>query len=56
MHYFDLTESHFITNKMKIDLDMLGMLMLHRVAGQVLSAYVVAEHNGGTLGRSAQFM
>jgi hypothetical protein len=51
-----LSESNPIADKMKINLDMLGPLMLNGVVGEVHGADVVAVHDGGLGGRPVKFL
>lgn len=41
---------HLLANKMEVDLDVLGLLVLHRVAREVDRTHVVTVDQGG-LGR-----
>ncbi len=45
MQYVNLTHGNMIANKVKIDLDVLGALVLDGVRWHVDSADIVAEHN-----------
>jgi len=42
MHNADITSSHTFPHKVKINLDVLGTLMLNRIGGHVNGADVVA--------------
>jgi hypothetical protein len=43
----NVNEGHALANKVKINLDMFGMLMLDRVGGHVDSTDVVTINQGG---------
>jgi hypothetical protein len=51
-----LTKCHSITNEVKIDLDVLGALVLNRVCGHVDDAKFVTKHDGGPRERSMKFL
>jgi hypothetical protein len=42
MKYVDLNDSNVISNKVQVDLYMLGTLVLNRIVGEVDNTYVVA--------------
>ena len=52
MHDKDITKSNALPNKVKIDLDVLGALMLDGVAGHVDRADVVAIDQRSALGEA----
>jgi hypothetical protein len=43
----NVPKRHTISNEVKVDLDVLGPLMLNRIRGHIYSADVVAEDNRG---------
>jgi hypothetical protein len=45
MQHADLAHSNTIANKVKIDIDVFGALMLDGVRGYIDNANIVAEHN-----------
>jgi hypothetical protein len=51
-----LTKSNSITNKVKVDLDVLGALVLNRVCRHVDGANIVTKHHGGSQERSMEFL
>ena len=52
----DFSKCHAVTNEVKVDLHVLGPLMLNWVGGEIDRTYVVAEHDGGTAKRSMKFV
>jgi hypothetical protein len=49
------SKSHFVPNKMKINLNMFGPLVLNRVAGHVHGTDVVTIYNSGSGWRMMKF-
>jgi hypothetical protein len=47
----NVTESNLLTNKVDVQLDVLGATMMNGVGGEVDSGDVVAEDNGGLVHR-----
>jgi hypothetical protein len=49
MKYSNMTEGDLLSNKMKIDLNMLRPLMLHWIAREIYGTDVVIIYQGGTV-------
>ena len=45
----NVAKRHTISNEVKVDLDVLGPLMLNRIRGHVNSADIVAKDNSGVM-------
>jgi hypothetical protein len=56
MEYADLTDGDSLSNKMKIDLQMFGALMLNGVGGEVYGAVVVAVDESAPRRRTLELM
>ena len=52
----NVTESHELTNKVKVNLDMFGALMLDGVGRHVNSTDVVTINQGGAAQRGMKFL
>jgi hypothetical protein len=52
MKNLNVTESNLLTNKVDVQLDVLGVTMMNGVGGEVDSGDVVAEDNGGLVNRT----
>jgi hypothetical protein len=51
-----VTQSHTLTNKMKVNLHMFGVLVLNRVGGHVDSTDVVTVNQGGATQWCMEFL
>ena len=47
---------NLVPNEVKINLDMLSALMLHRICREILSTYVVTVDNSGAPERTAKLL
>jgi hypothetical protein len=56
MKNFGLAESHTVADEVKVNLNMLGPLVLDRILGHVHGAHIVAVDNRGTGGRMMQLL
>jgi hypothetical protein len=56
MKYTSFTEGNSITNKVEINLDMLGPLVLNRIGGHIHGTDIIAIDHGGTSGRMVKFL
>jgi hypothetical protein len=54
MHDTDITNCDALPNKMKIDLNVFGVLMFNQVGGHVDGASIVAVYQGSTIRRCMQ--
>jgi hypothetical protein len=52
----DLTNGNLLSDKMKINLNMLGVLMLNGVGGEVHSADIVAVDEGAPIRRGLELV
>ena len=52
----NMTKSHLFPNKMDIQLNMLGPLMMHRVSGEVDRRDVIAVDHCGTVNRARELL
>jgi hypothetical protein len=48
----NVTESNLLTNKVDVQLDVLGAMMMNGVGGEVDSRDIFAEDNGGLVNRT----
>jgi len=54
MQYFDMAKGDALPDEVEVNLNVLGSLMLHRVAGHVDSTDVITVHNRGAAEGSVQ--